>query len=155
MNVILKSIGNFFLSAWIWNLTFDWFHPVVTGFSMFLILRLIFRRTRLHAMVISVMAQLWAFGGLMFIIMGLSEYLQWHYDPLHPKVALAAMNTFYASLQLALVYTLFQVLYFILGKIIWRYNLHAFLVMVFLSNGIGLTLSYMFIQMAKAWYYVE
>lgn len=155
MNAILKPIGDFLLSAWIWNLTFDWFHPVLTGLIMFLILRFIFRRTRLHAVAITIMAQLFAFGLLMLITMGLSDYLQWNYDPVHPKVALAVMNTFYASLKLALVYTLFHAIYFSIGQIIWRYNLHAFLVMVILSNGIGFALSYMFIEMAKAWYYVE
>jgi hypothetical protein len=155
MNGILKPIGDFFLSAWIWNLTFDWFHPVITGISMFLILRLIFRRARLHALLISFIAQVVAFGLIALVGMGLTEYLQWHYEPVHSKIALAAMNSFYASLKLALVYTLFQSIYFSVGHIIWRYNLHAFLVMVFLSNGIGFTLSYMFIEMAKVWYYVE
>ena len=155
MDGILKSVGDFFLSAWIWNLTFDWFHPVLTGIVMFLILRLIFRRARLHALVISFMAQIFSFGALTLIAMGLTEYLQWRYDPLHSKVALAAMNTFYASLSLTLVYALLHAIYFTVGHIIWRYNLHAFLVMVLLSNGIGFALSYMFIEMAKVWYYVE
>jgi len=155
MDGILKPIGNFFLSAWIWNFTFDWFHPVITGIGMFLILRLIFRRSRIHALAISFLAQVFAFSALLLITMGLSEYLQWHYDPLHPKVALAAMNSFYASLQLALVYILLHTIYFTVGHFIWRYNLHSFLVMVVLSNGIGFALSYMFIEMARVWYYVE
>ena len=155
MNGIVKAIGDFFLSAWIWNLTFDWFHPAVTGTIMFLILRLIFRRIRLHALMISFIAQLFAFGAIALVGMGLTEYLQWYYEPVHSKIALAAMNSFYASLKLALIYTLFQAIYFTVGHIIWRYNLHAFLVMVFLSNGIGFALSYMFIEMAKVWYYVD
>ena len=122
---------------------------------MFLILRFIFRRARLHALVSSFTAQIFAFGALTLIAMGLSEYLQWQYDPVDSRVALAAMNTFYASLSLALVYTMFHALYFAVGHIIWRYNLHSFLVMVFLSNGIGFGLSYMFIEMAKVWYYVD
>ena len=93
-----------------------------------------------------------AIGAL--IAMGMSEYLQWQYDPLDSKVALATMNTFYASLSLGIIYTIFQGIYFTVGHIIWRYNLQAFLVMVILSNGIAFGLSYMFIEMAKAWYYV-
>ncbi len=152
---ILKSIGDFFLSAWIWNLTFDWFHPVITGIFMFLILRFIFRRARLHALASSFMAQVFAFGALTLITMGLTEYLQWRYDPVDSRVALAAMNTFYASLSLALVYSLFHAIYFTVGHIIWRYNLYSFLVMVLLSNGIGFALSYMFVEMARVWYYVD
>lgn len=151
---VLKPIGDFFLSAWIWNLTFDWFHPVITGIIMFLVLRLIFRRKRLRALSISFLAQVFSFGLLTLIAMGLTEYMKWRYDPLDAKVALVALNTFNASLSLALVYTLFQAIYFTVGHFIWRYNLQAFLVMVLLSNGIGFTLSYMFIEMAKVWYYV-
>lgn len=152
---ILKSVGDFFLSAWIWNLTFDWFHPVITGIFMFLIFRVIFRRTRLHALVSSFIAQIFSFGLLTLIAMGLSEYLQWQYEPLAPRVALATMNTFYASLYVALVYVLFQAVYFTVGHLIWRYNLYSFMVMVLLSNGIGFALSYMFIEMARVWYYVD
>lgn len=151
---IIKPVGDFFLSAWIWNLTFDWFHPVITGTVMFIIFRLIFRRTRLHALIGSFFAQVAAFGALCLIAMGMSEYLNWYYSPLESKVALAAMNTFYASLSLSIIYTLFQSIYFTIGHFIWRYNLQAFLVMVLLSNGIAFGVSYMFIEMAKAWYYV-
>ena len=151
---IFKLIGNFFLSAWIWNITFDWFHPVITGCIMFLVLRFILCRKTLRAILISFTAQVFALGMLTGTAIGLSELLQWQYDPLNSKVALAAMNTLYASLSLGLVYTIFHAIYFAIGYLIWRYNLSAFLVMTVLSNSLAFALSYMFIRMAKVWYYV-
>lgn len=155
MYEILKAIGNFFLSAWIWNITSDWFHPIITGIVMFLILRLIFWRARLYALTISFMAQVFAFGLLSLIAIVLADYLHWQYDPVDAKVAVAVMNSFYASLFLASSYTLFHLVYFTVGHFIWRYNLSAFFAMIFLSNGMGFVLSYMFVEMAKAWYYVS
>ncbi len=151
---IFKQIGDFFLSAWIWNLTFDWFHPVITGCVMFLIVRIIFRRGTLHSLFISFLAQAVTITILSIIAMGLSDYLQWRYDPVDAKVAIAMLNVFYASLSLAIIYTIVQLIYFAVGHFIWRYNLYAFLVMTVLSNTIGFVMSYMFIQMVRVWYYV-
>ncbi len=151
---LFKPIGDFFLSAWIWNLTFDWFHPAVTGFFMFLILWILLRRSAARSLSMSLLAQLFAGAVLSLIVVGLTEYLNWSYDPLDAKVAIATMNVFTASLSVALIYALLHAIYFTIGYIIWRYNLHSFLVMVVLSNGLGFLFSYMFIRMVRVWYYV-
>ena len=151
---IVKTIGNFILSAWIWNMTFDWFHPMMTGFVMFLCIWLIFRRSIFHALWMSICAQLVVIGVLSGAVMLLSHMLNWQYEPLVAKVAITQFNTLSASISLACVYTVVQLFYFAFGALFWRYNIRAFLVMTVLSNALGFALSYMFIQMVRAWYYV-
>ncbi len=74
MNV-LKYVGDFILSSWIWQFTFDWFHPVITGIIMFFMMRIIMRRSRTNAFVVSLSTQLIGLGLLSFVAIGLVVHM--------------------------------------------------------------------------------
>lgn len=151
---IIKPIGDFILSAWIWQFTMDWFHPVITGIVMFILLRLIMRRSRLRSVGISFLAQLVALGLLSFISIGILIHLfGWEFEPLDPHEGIKQITAFMPSLHLGLLYAIFQSGMFIFGSFFWSMNLVGYIVVSWMSNGIGAILSYMFISMAEVMRY--
>ncbi len=153
---VIKLFGDFLLSSWIWNITFDWFHPIITAIVMFCLLRFIMRKGRLESLAISICAQLFAFGLLTVnVTFGLVKLLGWQYDALKAGQALQMMHVFIPTLWLGLIYAIFQSLFFLFGRLIWRYNLIAFLVLTWVSNSIGVVVSYTFIRMIEICYYID
>ncbi len=151
---VANWVGNLILSAWIWHMMFDWMHPVVTGIVMFFICRIFLRRSRQRSFLISASAQLWAFVCLTGIIYSdILDELDLHYDMLPDYQAISMLNELYPSLALALLYALFQTLYFALGRIIFQYRLSSFVITAWASNGIGFASSVMMIRMVQYWYY--
>ncbi len=149
MNII-KQVGDFILSAWIWQFTADWAHPVITGIVMFLMLRLVMRRSRLRSLGISVVAQLVALVLLSLIAIGILVHLfNWEFTPIDPHEGIKQISAFAPSINLAILYAIFQSCMFIFGAFFWDINLIGYLVISWASNGIGAILSYMFISMAE------
>ncbi len=154
---IMHSLGDFFLSAWLWNITFDWFHPIITGVIMFLMMRIVLRKKRVPSLIVTTGAQLFSFVCLLGLVNGiLVNALNWTYEPFDDaRYALSMMNELYASLSLGLVYAIFQTIYFFVGRIFWQYNAIAYTLIAWISNGIGMLLSYFLIRMVILWQYVN
>lgn len=153
---IMHALGDFFLSAWLWHITFDWFHPLVTGIIMFLMMRILLRRKRIPSLLITTGAQCFSFICLYILVdCFLVKAFHWTYEPFDDvRYALSMMNELYASLCLGLVYAIFQSIYFFIGRFFWRYNSIAFAMIAWISNGVGMLLSYLFIRMVIVWHYV-
>lgn len=151
------ALGDFFLSAWLWNITFDWYHPIITGMIMFLMMRIVLRKKRIPALLVTIGAQLFAFVCLFVLVSGLLVHaLNWTYEPFDDaRYALSMMNELYASLCLGLVYAIFQTIYFFGGRFFLQYNSIAFVLITWISNGIGMLISYLFIRMVILWQYVN
>lgn len=152
---IVKIIGDFLLSSWIWNITFDWYHPIVTGIVMFCLLHFVMHRRYMQSLAISLMTQFFSFGLLAAkVIFVFIRMLGWQYEPLAVGQAVEMMNTFMPSLYVGILYALFQSIFFIIGRCIWRFNLRSFVVMTWVSNGFGVIISYMLINMTELYYYI-
>jgi hypothetical protein len=152
----LKTVGDFFLSTWIWNVTFGWIHPIIAGIVLFFLLRFILHRKRFESFVISIIAQLFAFGMLAAkVVFGFVKLLGWQYEPLPAPQALEMMKVFMPSLSLGIMYAIFQSILFILCRLVWRYNLTGFLIMTWISNGMSVLICYALISMVEMWYYVS
>lgn len=152
---LLKIVGDYFLSAWIWSFTFDWFHPIITGVTMFLIFRVITHRTRLKALAISMGAQVIVLVILTALIGWMTEGLQWRYEPFDIYTRKIFMPEFTASLAVGLVYTFIQTMSFLIGRFFFRYSIVTFLVATILSNIIGVGGSYLLIRITEAWNYIS
>lgn len=151
---LFKIIGDCVLSAWIWSFTFDWFHPIVAGCTMFVILRVIVRRARVNALMISSGAQIVALLVLTAFVVYMSEGLQWRYEPIDECVGIL-MGEFVASLVVGFLYTCIQTIYFLIGRLFFTYNLLVLLIVTVLSNLIGVFGSYVLLRMSEIWYYAS
>jgi len=150
-----KMLGDFLLSAWLWNITFDRFHPIVTGFVMFCLVRMVLRQKRMRALAISVGAQFFALCVLTVkVVCGFINWIDWRYEPLHAHEAIPMMSVLYPCLAVGVLYGAFQSLFFIGGRLFFRYDLSKLLIITWVSNGIGAFISYTLINMIELWYYV-
>ena len=156
MDYVVRMIGDFLLSAWLWQITFDWFHPMVTGIVMFLMLSMIMRVKRAPALVISIGAQLFAIGVFgIGVVYGIVYALDWMYEPTQALDALAIRDELFASFSVAFIYAVLQSFYFVVLSLWWRCTLLPYLIIVAVSNSIGMLLSYVLTRMVIMWHYVS
>lgn len=152
---IAKIIGDFFLSMWIWQITFDIVHPFLTAVIMFCVLRFVMKRKRLRSFAIAAGAQAIALFVLSAIAVGiLINTVGWDYEPMKAKEAVNMMGLFKPSLLLGVVYTVIQWIWFSCGRLLWPYNLVSYFVLVVVSNGIGSIGSFLLIRMLEMSYYI-
>ncbi len=147
---LFKMLGDFILSAWIWQFTADWFHPVITGIVMFFIMRWVMRRPRMQAILISICAQLFALGLLSLIAVGiLVQIFNWEFAAITPEEGITRIGAFMPSIGLGIIYAILQSLFFRLGSYFWPQNVRGLVVLSWISNGIGAILSYMCIRFVE------
>lgn len=149
---LFNIMCDFLLAAWLWHMTFDWFHPLVTGIVMFFMMRLVMRKKRLVSLWVSSSAQFFAMMFFFLVVIGgLIHGLSWNFEPHYvPR----APDEFYASLSVALIYIIFQTIYFALGRIWCTYKLLPYFFIVVISNSVGMIFGYVLARMAIAWSYV-
>ena len=151
----IKAIGDIIVSSWIWNITFDWYHPLLAFIFMFCFLRFILKQKSIEAIGISFFAQVFAFGLLSAIVVfGLVYFFNWQFEPLHAQHAIQSMKVFMPSITLAIIYALNQTLLLAGARCIWSFNITNFIILVWASNGCAAFFSYMLIRMTEFWYYV-
>ena len=150
----LASLADFFLSSWIWNMTLDWMHPIATGLILYLLIRIFLRKKRIRAFIIAGSAQFAAFTLLTAIVIsGVFDQYQVTFENLPPEKVFIMLNEFYPSLSLALIYAIFQTIYFFIGSLFFGYKSLPYIVCVWLSNGAGFSMSVMLIRALQVWYY--
>ncbi len=153
MNII-KYVGDFILSSWIWQFTVDWFHPVIAGIIMFFIMRIVMRRGRRNSFTVSFFTQLLGLIILSFFAIGvLVHMLGWEFDLLDPYEGVKHISILFPSLGLGLLYAIIQSLIFLFISIFKEINLIGFIVLCWISNVFGAMLSYMFIHMGEVMKY--
>jgi hypothetical protein len=151
----MKLIGDFFLTVWLWNITFAWFYPIVTGLIMFLIVRVVMRYKRTRSLMIAFGSQLFSYTMLTVLVVGgLIHGLCWEFDPVSFQQAMGIKNELASTISLGMLYALFQSGYFLLGRFIYSYNYMVYLIMVWISNALGVMMTYMLIKLIMFSYYV-
>lgn len=153
--MIPKVIGDFLLSLWIWHITYDLFHPVVTAITMAFMLHFLMNRGWGRSFGIALFAQLEAIIALTLVVpIFLVTILDWQYEPLDVPSALSMLVIFMPSLSLGLFYAIAQAFFFIIGRLFFRYSLPSYLLLIVVSNGIGVLLSFLLIRAIQFAYYV-
>ncbi len=148
--MILKQLGDWILSLWIWQFTADWFHPVITAIVMFFMLRVVMRRSRSRSFLIAIGSQLVALALLSLIAIGVLVHIfGWEFEPMDPYEAVKQITLFAPSLGLGIAYAVLQSAVFIIGAFFWEINVIGYITISWLSNGIGAMLSYMLISMVE------
>ena len=152
--MFLKIAGDFLLSAWIWNITFDWVHIVIAAIIMIYLLWFVMKRRLIEAVLLALGAQLFAFAFLSLLVVFICGHLiGCYYEPIHAHEAVSFMHIFLPSLWIGIIYATIQSGILGLLRVMWRFNSLPFFVVIWLSNGIGMLGSYMLICMMEASYY--
>lgn len=152
---VFQKLGDLILSSWIWQFTYDWYHIVNTGIIMFFLLRIIMKRTRKRAFIVSLMAQLVSMAMLSFIaLVVLVRMFDWQFAPMNPTEGVKQIAFFYPSMMLGLIYAILQTIFFAIASFFWNINLLGFVIITWISNLFGAMISYMFIHMSEIMKYV-
>jgi len=150
MNKVFKVIGDAILSSWIWQFTVDWYHPIVSGISMFFLFRIIVRKSRLRSLAISVTSQIISLGLLSIIAVGILVHIfGWEFETLNPYDGIKQVVMFQPSLMLGLFYAISQTLCYVLIAFFADINLIGWCTVSWLSNGIGAMISYLFVSFSE------
>lgn len=148
----MTDIGNFFLSIWLWNLTFGIGHFFIATPLLFALLYFVCNRRLLRAALLSIGSYVVAcvFLGLCALTFGDYAYTQ-----LYPVAQLSQEHTsidvFRASMLLALTYTVIQFFFFLF---VHPYNrrtgLSLYIVLIFV-NGAAAYINYVWLRLFM-WY---
>lgn len=147
--MIIQWLGDLILSQWIWSITFDFYHYIITFFTMLGIL-LLFTKERLFKSFLISLASIVSAFGIFFLIAttGLDLLCSWHYCPVfNAPLTLQRPDILMANLTLALFVTCFQALFFALFSFFSRYRAFSYICVALLSNGIAALCSYGYIIM--------
>ena len=143
---IFNVIGDFFLSAWLWNVTFDWVHIFLNFFILFLLLKSIMRETIIQSFLASLLAHLFAF--LVFtVLFGFIIYmLDLDYVPKEFVDESSLINVMRANFSLASIFAAVQIGFFYFFRSLSGVRLLSYAVIICLSNGITAVLSFWLIR---------
>lgn len=151
---MFQSIGDFIISAWLWNIVFDWYYPIVSGIIMFFMMRIIMRSSRTKSLLVVFCTQFFSYImlGLIAVVL-LQSILQWELAPLTTEQAIGMMNSLTATISLSFCYFFLQMLYFCIGRIFMQYNMITYTIILAFTNALSVAINYMLIQMAVFWQY--
>ena len=148
----IKATIDFLLSQWLWGVTFDWGHMVLTLFFMIVLIKVALKKNIIHAIGISLAAHGFSFFVFTALVVGVIIHLfNWHYSPIGIDAQLTKIDVMRACLFLALIYSVLQTGFFLLlQKFTGNFAL-PYVVIAWISNGVAALLSYSGIRVIL-WY---
>lgn len=142
MNGIIL-IGNFLLSAWLWSITFDWYHLIINLFLMAFLFRSMSHASYWRALLFSFLLQVVAYAFFTAIVVGVLHYsIGWEYVIPEAAPLPVANYIMRACLGLGLIYATIQTA----GMFAWHlyepFSLRPYLIIIWMGNFISAILSY-------------
>ena len=142
---LIKLGGDFLLSTWLWGMTFDRIHLLITSIIMIILLKFVAKKTFLRATIVSLSANLISFGIFtLIVVFGLMYLLNWQYtsipEPLLP------FDIAFPCIALGIVHACLQIMFFTLLKKFFHKNVLTYVIIVLLSNSIATVISYLHIR---------
>ena len=151
----MKAIGDFFLTAWLWNITFAWYYPIMASIIMFLLLKMVMRCKAWRACAIAIGAQMASYGILSLIVVGgLIHIFRWEYAPVSFQQAMGIKNELVSTISLGMIYAGIQTVLLGVWRAFYPYNHIAYLIIVWIGNALSITMTYMLIKLIMFSYYV-
>lgn len=143
MNLFAIKIYEFILSAWLFSVSYDWFHLIVNTFVLCIALGLIARVSSGRAIMVSFSAHFFAFIVFMFLALGLFAYhIAIEFIPSDLTEVSAAHDILMACMHVAIVYALLQTLFILMLHIGTDLSYRRLLMAVVVANGITAIVSY-------------
>lgn len=148
---MIKSIGDFLLSSWLWGITFDFAHIFLGAFVLFIFIRLFFGKKTVCATLLSTGSYFFSFLIFSLIAIGIFQYVTG--GPYEPNLnkEVVPIDTIFACISLAVIYTTLQTFFFFL---VYRGNRCTFLSftgIVVAANALAAMVSYVGIRLFM-WY---
>lgn len=134
---ILNTLGDFFLTEWIWSVTLGIHHALFAFLYMVVLLKFIARMRLVSSIIMSLLANLFSFGMFSGIVVGgLIMGLNYEFSS-EQTVPTFATNTFFVALYLGLIYAVLQALLFTLVNMRYPLKLKTVLLMSLIANALA------------------
>jgi len=138
---ILNTIGHFFLSEWIWSVTWGFYHIPCNIIIMIILFKFFLRINMVSAVFTAITAQLFAFVIFTLVTLGIMLLLG---QGGGPESFLYVPNTMPAFFYLGLIYAFLQSIFFDLISHRHAIHLSWFIVIAIISNNLTVLITYLF-----------
>jgi len=139
---MVTHVADFILSAWIFSITYDWFHILINTFMLCILFRLILRMSLSRAILLSFSAHFFAF--MLYLLLGIG-LIAYRFTSEDMTEAIATNDPLFASLYLGIVYAVLQSLFLIPLHVTSEDSTWKLLAVTWVSNILSALLSYWFI----------
>ncbi len=109
--MIMSTVSNFFLSEWLWSVTFDWYHIPIAILFMCIVFRFALRIGIIPAVLITFFAHLYGFAVFSLFVVGVLSYLL---NVTYNAASYAMPTPLLASLYLGFIYTILESSFFLI-----------------------------------------
>ncbi len=144
---IASALGNYFLSVWLWSITWGMYHvPLAIVYSL-IILKLFLRMSWVAAILIALGANLFSWASYTLIVLGIFALaLSFEYIPTMPHAQVCERTTL-IGFSLGLIYTVLQVLLCACVPAIKKLNVPRALVVSLIVNMLAALSVYMMLPL--------
>jgi hypothetical protein len=134
---VLSALGNYFLSVWLWSITWGGYHVPFAVLYMFLLLKMFVRISAVQSVVIAIGANLFAWLSYTAITLGaLCLIMSFEYIPNTPHANVCERTALICG-SLALIYAILQILLLSFFNISKTLNITRIIVLCGLVNALA------------------
>lgn len=131
----LHGLGQFFLTQWLWSITWGWYHALFAALFMTLLLRFFARKKLLASFALAAGSQLWSFVLYSLFVVGvLIVAFDLQYAPESFESVAQETNFFVVAFNLGLIYSVLQLFFFMIVKHWYRFSVRLTFLLSIISN---------------------
>lgn len=146
---LLTQIGHFFLSTWLWSLSWGMYQAPIAALYMFFALKLRYRMTMVQAVLISLGANIYSFAAYTILVTSiLITAVGFEYIPREASLEMP-LNDAVMCASLAVIYSLLQTLLFGVFHTQSKLNILQTIVICTLCNGLAAWSIYTFLPVYR------
>ncbi|HRN78433.1 MAG TPA: hypothetical protein PLU71_04285 [Candidatus Dependentiae bacterium] len=136
---MMSYIADFVLAAWIFSITYDWFHILINTFLLCFLFWILLGMSLTRAVLLSFSAHFFSF--MLYLILGIS-LIAYRFASEDMTEAAATNDTLLACIYLGIVYATLQSLFLIPLHIMTEENTWKLIAVTWISNMLAALLSY-------------
>lgn len=138
----MHTPAEFFVSTWIWGMTFDLSHVIVVTLIMFLLFRFLWTKGLITAALAAVLLSAIAFGVHTVIAFNVTSYVFDWQNPDTQPYAITTEHALIMCMALAGLYATIQTLLIFCWRLLKRFRVLPYIVIIWISNGFAGLISY-------------
>lgn len=136
------TIAEFFVSSWLWGMTFDLSHVIIDALLLFLLFRFLWSKGLFKAALSAVLLAGIAFIVHTIIALNISAYVFNWQHPGNQPYQLTSEHALMMCMALAALYAAIQTFLILCWRLLKRFRILPYIVIIWISNGFAGLISY-------------
>jgi len=146
--VFIQTIEYFFLNTWLWGMTWGISHVPINIIVMFALFKFIGRLKIMTAILFAFFSMVFGSALYTLIVSFFVFVVKLQFIPLDITYGTEYSNFLLASIYLGLIYSVLQMIFFLMVNKFYEINLRIITLIVFVSNIISSLLVYRFLEIS-------